>query len=932
MANTNRYWIANYTATPNFNVAANWADNADGSGANTAPTAGDMVHFGHATTLAAGLGFGSCAISASTPSLAQFTTYEGYNKVSFTGQFDISSTLRTFTTNPTKNLAELGFKSGMVVSVTGCSDAANNDTYVIQTVGGILVMANIAGGTSMANESAGNNVTITYDPVIDLKGQTVTMNDTVGGIGTVMTLDSKIKNSTGTGTINFAGVQVSGGGGLYYKCGENLIFENRDSVRMSFTPTGEMNFDNGIYPVTILNVGTYSTAYITPTSTVHNAVNFYQFVEGQSGNTWNSGGTKRQNIKKIFNVENTTGFALLTKNFNTGQSTWSFDTVATFVIPTSGDYINYPTGFTVRWYNLIIKNTGGNPSKKATIPARRNLQVNSLTVEANANVEGEKAPSLSGTADKGSSTITSNTRPTIKGSWNFSQVADGVYASLLTESYSITPSHGDRRAVQLSYGGGAFDSHPKFNWGFDKEALIICDGAFISSSFYEFCQSYAVADGSSINNTIWITNATPSVPYFTDSQGNHHNLLAGGGGGSGTVTSVGLTGGGSALTITGSPVTTSGNINISGAGLPSQVVLGNLGLGTLPVNTDEKVKINALDSFAGYLENKIIAGTGLNTTLALAPPFGTQLSLNNESLAFKTIAVAGQTDVVADLLADTLTLVAGANMTLTTNAAADSITFTSTGGGGGGGVDVENSLVPLGIATTLNFDTNLSASLVGSTATISASGGGGGGGGYPLFKHDENPTTTLFSPFRKLVDGDTIEIGLSGSGKDVSVFTPTITTGGASVNIDTITATHIGSQEGREYIFFGQYGRIGRTNVTKYLMDTQSAMGFKTMFVHTMGDVNPMTVGASGGTVTTGFNSLFVLPMEQFGGSHMVRVIDAGMHSCRPLIFDPDGEEPIIPEEAELVKILIVTSNSYIYNPEDRRNPFMTNYSFVYRG
>ena len=49
--------------------------------------------------------------------------------------------------------------------------------------------------------------------------------------------------------------------------------------------------------------------------------------------------------------------------------------------------------------------------------------------------------------------------------------------------------------------------------------------------------------------------------------------------------------------------------------------------------------------------------------------------------AFKTIAVSGQSDVVADAAADTLTLVAGSNMTITTNASGDSITFASSGGG-----------------------------------------------------------------------------------------------------------------------------------------------------------------------------------------------------------------------------------------------------------
>jgi hypothetical protein len=47
--------------------------------------------------------------------------------------------------------------------------------------------------------------------------------------------------------------------------------------------------------------------------------------------------------------------------------------------------------------------------------------------------------------------------------------------------------------------------------------------------------------------------------------------------------------------------------------------------------------------------------------------------------AFKTISVSGQSDVVADTATDTLTLVAGTGMTLTTNASGDSITFASSG-------------------------------------------------------------------------------------------------------------------------------------------------------------------------------------------------------------------------------------------------------------
>lgn len=50
---------------------------------------------------------------------------------------------------------------------------------------------------------------------------------------------------------------------------------------------------------------------------------------------------------------------------------------------------------------------------------------------------------------------------------------------------------------------------------------------------------------------------------------------------------------------------------------------------------------------------------------------------------FSTIAVAGQSNVVADTTSDTLTLIAGSNITITTNATTDEITINSTASGSG---------------------------------------------------------------------------------------------------------------------------------------------------------------------------------------------------------------------------------------------------------
>jgi hypothetical protein len=86
---------------------------------------------------------------------------------------------------------------------------------------------------------------------------------------------------------------------------------------------------------------------------------------------------------------------------------------------------------------------------------------------------------------------------------------------------------------------------------------------------------------------------------------------------------------------------------------------------------------------------------------------------------FSTIAVSGQSNVVADSTSDTLTLIAGSNVTITTNSTNDEITIASSGGGGGlsdgdkGDITVSSSgtvwTIDAGVVTDTKLGTGINA-------------------------------------------------------------------------------------------------------------------------------------------------------------------------------------------------------------------------------
>ena len=109
-------------------------------------------------------------------------------------------------------------------------------------------------------------------------------------------------------------------------------------------------------------------------------------------------------------------------------------------------------------------------------------------------------------------------------------------------------------------------------------------------------QTGDVSAGTPADGQLYSDTTNTQVKY---GEGGSWIALATGGG---SVTSVALTETGDALTITGSPITTSGTINIAGAGSTSQYIRGDLTLATfptIPTVNDNTITLSAGNGLTG---------------------------------------------------------------------------------------------------------------------------------------------------------------------------------------------------------------------------------------------------------------------------------------------------------------------------------------------
>ena len=202
---------------------------------------------------------------------------------------------------------------------------------------------------------------------------------------------------------------------------------------------------------------------------------------------------------------------------------------------------------------------------------------------------------------------------------------------------------------------------------------------------------------------------------------------------------------------------------------------------------------------------------------------------------FSNIAVAGQSTVGADSETDTLTLIAGSNVTLSTNASNDSITISATGGGGGGSQNVFAQVAVSGQNNVIADSTTDTLTLVaGSNVTITT-----------------DDTT------------DTVTFSAAGSGTP-SIDTDTFTATAGSAQV--IQTYAVGASHLAEYVFHVTFG--SKIQSQKMIVMDNGSTVYHNEFARMMSDEKLINFSAD---LNSGNVRILATPQTGVNGSITIR-------------------------------------------------------------
>jgi hypothetical protein len=289
----------------------------------------------------------------------------------------------------------------------------------------------------------------------------------------------------------------------------------------SIPNTGKVVLDDGVYPnMTFLSSGQGFLALIygTPNNT-YGAVEMLNFTAAATAEIRESTGAyypSANDSNKTFQFGGT--LSITSNYFHAYRSEVQFTCAGTpLVLPVDGE-TGYGSGATFssqfHTVGIIASATAGH---SAIINSGRILSCNQLKIEQDAR--------LLGPVGHPGSEIRSIKRPVVDGTWNFVQVADGIYSSNDSRPFFGVPQGGTGLTTSLKNG---------LLMGNDMNALLTdANLTFINSILHadEGLKISEVADppdhvaGTGI---LWVHNDAPSNLYFTDDAGNDIALTNGG--------------------------------------------------------------------------------------------------------------------------------------------------------------------------------------------------------------------------------------------------------------------------------------------------------------------------------------------------------------------------------------------------------------------
>ena len=208
--------------------------------------------------------------------------------------------------------------------------------------------------------------------------------------------------------------------------------------------------------------------------------------------------------------------------------------------------------------------------------------------------------------------------------------------------------------------------------------------------------------------------------------------------------------------------------------------------------------------------------------------------------SFGTFSVAGQNDVVADATNDTLTLIAGTNVTITTDSESDSITINSSASGEGGGEANQNAFSNIAVSG----QTTIAADIATDTLNIA------GGTGISITTNESTDTLTITNTqsagattFATLTDASSASLTID------KIYEPAI----AMLRVDNngtssyTFASHYGGNNPTIYALSGTTIAFDLSAISGHPFEIQDAIGnpYNTGLVHV----------ATDGTVSTESNA-----------------------------------------------------------------------------